>query len=78
MGLVAGKTGWRIFWTSSAAWKSALDPEKLRERIENIDEMGRFIPTPAKIVPFPLKRTCLHRRATCILPGRSRMSATQY
>ncbi len=32
--------------------ESALDPEKLRERIENIDELEDFIPTPAKIVPF--------------------------
>ncbi len=32
--------------------ESALDPDKLRERIENIDELEDFIPTPAKIVPF--------------------------
>jgi len=32
--------------------EGALDPDKLREKIENMDEMDEFIPTPAKIVPF--------------------------
>lgn len=32
--------------------ESALDPQKLRDKIENFDEMEEFIPTPAKIVPF--------------------------
>jgi hypothetical protein len=33
--------------------KSALDPEKLKEKMENIDDLEDFIPTPAKIVSFP-------------------------
>jgi hypothetical protein len=33
--------------------ESALDPEKLKEKMENIDELEDFIPTPAKIVSFP-------------------------
>jgi hypothetical protein len=32
--------------------ESALDPEKLKEKIENLDEFQDYIPTPAKIVPF--------------------------
>jgi len=32
--------------------ESALDPEKLREKMENIGDIQDFIPTPAKIVPF--------------------------
>jgi hypothetical protein len=33
--------------------ESALDPEKLKEKMENIDDLEDFIPTPAKIVSFP-------------------------
>jgi hypothetical protein len=32
--------------------ESALDPQKLRERLENMGELEEFIPTPAKVVPF--------------------------
>lgn len=32
--------------------ESALDPQKLKDRLENMDELEEFIPTPAKIVPF--------------------------
>jgi len=32
--------------------EAALDPQKLRERLENISEIEDFIPTPAKVVPF--------------------------
>jgi hypothetical protein len=32
--------------------ESALDPDKLKEKIDNLDDFQDFIPTPAKIVPF--------------------------
>jgi len=32
--------------------EGALDPQKLRERLENMGELEEFIPTPAKIVSF--------------------------
>lgn len=32
--------------------EAALDPQKLRERLENMSEIEDFIPTPAKVVPF--------------------------
>ncbi|MBD3345083.1 MAG: hypothetical protein GF401_08490 [Chitinivibrionales bacterium] len=32
--------------------ESALDPDKLRDKIQNMKEFEDFIPTPAKIVPF--------------------------
>ena len=32
--------------------EGALDPEKLKEKLKNIDDLKDFIPTPAKIVPF--------------------------
>jgi hypothetical protein len=32
--------------------ESALDPQKLKDRLENMGEFEEFIPTPAKVVPF--------------------------
>lgn len=32
--------------------EGALDPQKLKEKLRNLDEFKDFIPTPAKIVPF--------------------------
>ena len=32
--------------------ESTLDPQKLKDRLENMDDIEEFIPTPAKIVPF--------------------------
>jgi hypothetical protein len=32
--------------------ESALDPQKLKDRLENMGDFEEFIPTPAKIVPF--------------------------
>jgi hypothetical protein len=32
--------------------ESTLDPQKLKERLENMNDLDDFIPTPAKIVPF--------------------------
>ncbi|HUI91946.1 MAG TPA: hypothetical protein VLX68_06830 [Chitinivibrionales bacterium] len=49
--------------------ESALDPDKLRERIENIDEMEDFIPTPAKIVPFPSEADVLAQEGDVFFAG---------
>jgi hypothetical protein len=32
--------------------EATLDPQKLKERLENMNDLEDFIPTPAKIVPF--------------------------
>ncbi|MCX7726386.1 MAG: hypothetical protein N2053_06010 [Chitinispirillaceae bacterium] len=32
--------------------EAALDPEKLKERLDNLGEFEEIIPTPAKVVPF--------------------------
>jgi len=32
--------------------ESALDPQKLKDRLENMGDFEEFIPTPAKVVPF--------------------------
>jgi len=39
--------------------EGALDPQKLRERLENMGELEEFIPTPAKIVSFHSEREIL-------------------
>jgi hypothetical protein len=49
--------------------ESALDPEKLRERIENIDELEDFIPTPAKIVPFHSEADILAQEGDVFFAG---------
>jgi hypothetical protein len=49
--------------------ESALDPEKLRERIENIDELEDFIPTPAKIVPFTSEADVLSQEGDVYFAG---------
>jgi len=36
--------------------EGALDPAKLKEKLENLDELNDFIPTPARIVPFGSER----------------------
>jgi len=58
--------------------ESALDPEKLRERIDNIDELEDFIPTPAKIVPFPSEADVLAQEGMSIARGHSRMWGTPF
>ena len=49
--------------------ESALDPDKLRERIDNIDELEDFIPTPAKIVPFPSESDVLAQEGDVYFAG---------
>lgn len=46
--------------------ESALDPQKLRERLENMDEIEDFIPTPAKIVPFHSEEELMAREMSSL------------
>ncbi|MDR2578772.1 MAG: hypothetical protein LBC70_08215 [Chitinispirillales bacterium] len=39
--------------------EAALDPQKLRDRLENMADIEEFIPTPAKVVPFYSEREIL-------------------
>jgi hypothetical protein len=39
--------------------ESALDPQKLREKLENMEDIEEFIPTPAKMVPFHTEQEIL-------------------
>jgi hypothetical protein len=49
--------------------ESALDPEKLKEKMENIDELEDFIPTPAKIVSFPSEDDILSQEGDVFYAG---------
>ncbi|NLP04104.1 MAG: hypothetical protein GX089_16535 [Fibrobacter sp.] len=49
--------------------ESALDPQKLKERLENMGEMEEFIPTPAKIVPFHSEEEILRQEGDIFFIG---------
>jgi len=49
--------------------ESALDPEKLRERLENMSELDEFIPTPAKVVPFHTEQEILDQPGDVYFAG---------
>jgi hypothetical protein len=49
--------------------ESALDPDKLKEKIENIDDLEDFIPTPAKIVPYPSVEDILAQQGDIYFAG---------
>jgi hypothetical protein len=50
--------------------ESALDSQKLREKIENFDELEEFIPTPAKIVPFHSENDILNEEGDVYFVGK--------
>lgn len=39
--------------------ESALDPQKLKDRLDNMGDFEEFIPTPAKVLPFHSEREIL-------------------
>jgi hypothetical protein len=66
---VSLEEGLEEFLDKLGGLESALDPEKLKERIENIDEMEDFIPTPAKIVPFSSEQDVLSQEGDVYYAG---------
>ncbi len=50
--------------------ESALDPDKLREKMGNLDDIQDFIPTPAKIVPFNSEEEILAQEGDVFCVGR--------
>jgi len=50
--------------------ESTLDPQKLKERLENMDDIEEFIPTPAKIVPFHSEKEILEQEGDVFFIGR--------
>jgi hypothetical protein len=49
--------------------EAALDPQKLRERLENMGELEEFIPTPAKVVPFHTEQEILEQPGDVYFAG---------
>jgi hypothetical protein len=49
--------------------ESALDPQKLRERLEDMGEFEEFIPTPAKVVPFHTEQEILEQPGDVYFAG---------
>lgn len=49
--------------------ESALDPQKLKERLENMGDLEEFIPTPAKIVPFHSEQEILDEEGDIFFTG---------
>ncbi|MDR2693249.1 MAG: hypothetical protein LBB74_03430 [Chitinispirillales bacterium] len=49
--------------------ESALDPQKLRERLEDMGEFEEFIPTPAKVVPFHTEQEILEQPGDIYFAG---------
>jgi len=49
--------------------ESALDPQKLRERLEDMGEFEEFIPTPAKVVPFNSEREIMEQPGDVYFAG---------
>ena len=50
--------------------ESTLDPQKLKDRLENMDDLEDFIPTPAKIVPFHSEEDILGQEGDVFFAGR--------
>jgi hypothetical protein len=50
--------------------ESTLDPQKLKDRLENMDDLEDFIPTPAKIVPFHSEEEILDQEGDVFFAGR--------
>jgi hypothetical protein len=49
--------------------EAALDPQKLRDRLENMGDIEDFIPTPAKVVPFHTEQEILSQPGDIYFAG---------
>jgi hypothetical protein len=49
--------------------EGALDPQKLKDKLENMDEIEDFFPTPAKIVPFHSEEEILSQEGDVFYGG---------
>jgi hypothetical protein len=50
--------------------EGALDPQKLKDKLKNLDDLKDFIPTPAKIVPFHSEKDILEQPGDIFYVGR--------
>lgn len=49
--------------------ESALDPQKLKDRLENMGDFEEFIPTPAKVVPFHSEQEIISQEGDVFYTG---------
>ncbi len=49
--------------------ESALDPQKLKERLENLGDFDEFIPTPARVVPFHSEEEIMEQEGDVFYTG---------
>lgn len=49
--------------------ESALDPQKLKDKMDHLDDIQDFIPTPAKIVPFNSEEEILTQEGDVFFTG---------
>lgn len=49
--------------------EGALDPQKLKDKMKNLDDLKDFIPTPAKIVPFHSESEILQQEGDIYFVG---------
>jgi len=49
--------------------EAALDPQKLRDKLENMSDIEEFIPTPAKMVPFHTEQEILDQPGDVYFAG---------
>jgi len=66
---ISFEEGLEDFLDKLGGLESALDPQKLRDKIENFDELEEFIPTPAKIVPFHSESEILGQEGDVFFTG---------
>lgn len=50
--------------------ESALDPQKLKDRLENMGDFEEFIPTPAKVVPYHSETEIVAQEGDVFYTGR--------
>ncbi|MFW6221600.1 MAG: hypothetical protein ACOC4C_03965 [Fibrobacterota bacterium] len=49
--------------------ESALDPQKLKDKMDHLDDIQDFIPTPAKIVPFNSEEEIISQQGDVFFTG---------
>ncbi len=55
--------------------EGALDPQKLKDKMKNLDDLKDFIPTPAKIVPFHSEEEILQQEGDIFFVGEFKNTA---
>ena len=62
--------GLEVFLEKFDGLESALDPQKLKDKMKNLDDLKDFIPTHAKIVPFHSEEEIMKQEGDIFYVGR--------